>query len=107
MTSAAKRRVLLKFLDERVFMPAIYADPQSYTEPGDRALLKSVKKRVLRTRLRYLERYEAAEDVKSNFLQDLDSAFGHDLATDMLFLKMQRFEDVQNDFLKLCASLGV
>lgn len=107
MTLEGTRQALLDFLDEKVFLPAIDADPARYTDPGDRKLLKRVKKRVLTTRLRYLEEYKTAEEVKNNFFQDLDSTFGHDLATEMLLLKMQRFEDVQKDFVGLCVSLGV
>jgi hypothetical protein len=107
MTTDAKRDALLDFLDERVFIPAIDADPASYSDMGDRKLLASVKKRVERTRVRYQHHYATPAEVRANFLKDLDSTFGQDLATDMWSLKLRRFEDIKPPFLNLCAELGV
>ena len=102
-----KRRALLDFLDEQVFLPAINADPALYGDSGDRKVLASVRKRVHKTRTQYQQQYATAAEVRANFLMDLDSKFGQDLATDMWCLKLQRFEDVRQKFFNLCATLGV
>lgn len=95
------------FLDERVFQPALSAQPLAYQVSSDRQLLKSVRKRVHESRVRYFADYPGACDVKANFLLDLQSQAGHALATDMWMLKLARFEDVRADFLTLCARLGI
>jgi hypothetical protein len=56
--------------------------------------------------MRYQE-YPTASEIAANFLKDLDSKFGQDLAADMLILKLRRFEDIKQPFLSLCAQLGV
>jgi len=105
MTLDAKRDALLNFLDEQVFLPALNAGSALYADAGDRKLLANVKKRVARTRVRYQD-YATATEVAANFLKDLDSKFGQDLAADMWSLKLRRFEDIQQPFLSLCAKLG-
>ncbi len=107
MKTQGDRQALLDFLDKEVFSPAIGADVASYSDAGDRKLLASVKKRVERTRLRYLEQYATAAEVRANFLKDLDSKFGQDLAADMWRLKLQRFENVRSQFLALRSKVGV
>jgi hypothetical protein len=107
MTPDAKRNALLDFLDKQVFLPALDADIAGYTDSGERKLLANVKGRVQRTRQRYHEQYATAADVRANFLKDLDSKFGQDLAADMWQLKLQRFETVRNKFVTLCSKLGI
>jgi hypothetical protein len=107
MTATDPRQALLDFLDQKVFLPAISADPANYATTGDRRLLESVRKRVTTTRLKYQTEYKTATDVKLNFFQDLDSPFGQALAGDMFLLKLKRFEDMQKDFTNLCETLGV
>jgi|SRR5579884_380514 len=98
------RQALLTFLDEKVFVPALNAVP---AQPSERKLLLRVQDRVRSTRLKYWEEYGSAEAVKANFLSDLHSPFGQDLAGDMFMLRMTRFEDVKDEFLKLCRNEGV
>jgi len=107
MTPDAKRDALLDFLDKQVFLPAMDAEIAGYTDAGDRELLANVKKRVQRTRLRYHGQYATAAGVRTNFLKDLDSKFGQDLAADMWQLKLKRFETVRNKFIDLCSKLGI
>jgi hypothetical protein len=107
MTQQDGREQVLRFLDARVFQPALTAQPLSYGGAEDRKLLKSVQHRVQESRTRYFADYATATDVKVNFAQDLNSKAGQALATDMWLLKLPRFEDVRTDFLKLCQSLGV
>jgi hypothetical protein len=97
------RETLLKFLDERVFLPAAHADPHRY-DAQDRGVLKRVRHSVIRTQIRYHEEYTSAEQVKENFRRDLASSFGQSLAADLLLLKLPRFEDVKDEFFGLCQS---
>ncbi len=106
MTPDAKRGALLNFLDVQVFLPALNTGLAVYADAGDRKLLTNVKKRVERSRVRY-QQYATATEVAANFLKDLDSKFGRDLAADMWSLKLQRFENIKQPFLSLCAKLGV
>ena len=97
------RETLLKFLDERVFLPAVHADPHRY-DAQDRRLLSRVQHSVNGTQIRYHEEYTSAEQVKENFRRDLASSFGQSLAADLLLLKLPRFEDVKDEFFGLCQS---
>ena|SRR5438132_1284423 len=107
MPHQSSREQLLRFLDDRVFQPALSAQPREYSSADDRTLLKSVQKRVHESKVRYLADYTTASDVKANFVQDLHSKPGQALASDMWILKLPRFEDVRSDFLALCATLGL
>ena len=107
MPQQSAREQLLRFLDDRVFQPALTAQPAAHTTTTDRKLLKSVQKRVRESRTRYLADYPSAGDVKANFTQDLSSKPGQALAADMWLLHLTRFEDIRTDFLALCAQLGL
>ena len=98
---------LLELLSERVFQPTAAADPLSYASVDDRKLLKRVQKRVHDTRVRYFGEYSTATEIKSNFIQDLNSKAGQELAADMYLLKLQRFEDIREEFLALSKTLGL
>jgi hypothetical protein len=106
MAKDAKQQ-LIEFLDARVFQPALSIDPLDVASAEDRKLLKSVQTRVRESRVRYIADYPHAIDIKSNFLQDLNSKPGQALANDMWLLKLTRFEDVRADFLSLCKQLGL
>ena len=107
MFKSDSKQQLLEFLNERVFRPTEVADPLSYANIDERKLLKSVQKRVHETRVRYFADYANASEVKSTFVQDLNSKSGQKLASDMWILKLTRFEDVRTDFLALCTRLGL
>jgi hypothetical protein len=107
MAQQTPREQLLRFLDNRVFQPALSAQPLAYASADDRKLLKSVQKRVHESKVRYLADYASASDVKANFVQDLNSKLGQALASDMWILKLPRFEDARSDFLTLCTTLGL
>lgn len=107
MSTTNARQRLLEFLDERVFQPTLTADPLAYVTAEDRKLLRSVQKRVHETRVRYFADYSNAGQVKANFIQDLNSKPGQQLAADMWVLKLTRFEDVRPEFLALCKQLGL
>jgi hypothetical protein len=107
MPQQSAREELLRFLDERVFQPALAAQPLAYSTADEMKLLKTVQKRVHESRTRYIADYASAADVKANFVQDLHSKPGQALASDMWQLKLTRFEDVQPAFLALCQRLGI
>ena len=107
MPQQSAREQLFRFLDERVFQPALEAQPLAYSTAEEKKLLKTVQKRVHESRTRYVADYATAADVKANFVQDLYSKPGQALASDMWQLRLTRFEDVQRDFLALCQQLGI
>jgi hypothetical protein len=107
MSQQSAHEQLVRFLDQRVFQPALAAQPAAYSTVDEKKLLKSVQKRVHESRTRYIADYASATDVKANFVQDLHSKPGHALASDMWQLKLTRFEDVHVDFLALCQQLGI
>jgi len=100
------RAELLRFLDDRVFWPALNAAPERYDRQG-RGQLARVQHSVRNTRLRYHGEYTSAEQVKTNFRSDLVSVFGQSLAAEMFLLGLTRFEDVKDEFLTLCGKHGV
>ena len=107
MLRQSAREQLLRFLDDRVFQPALTAEPLAYATSAERNLLKSVQRRVHESRTRYLTDYPSAGDVKDNFDQDLSSKPGQALAADMWLLHLARLEDIRFDFFALCIQLGL
>jgi hypothetical protein len=65
------RKTLLDFLDERVFLPTLHADPQQ-CDGQDRKLLARVKHSVFATQEKYHEEYTSPERVKANFRSGSD-----------------------------------
>jgi len=101
-----QREHLLEFLDSGVFLPTLNAQSSAYADASERKLLKGVQRRVLRSKVRYFA-YLTAADIKKNFMADLSSMPGQELASDMWLLKLPRFEDVRGTFLALCRQLDV
>ncbi len=104
MNESEKRRCLLNFLDEQVFHPIL----NSLTPSGHEGeFFKEVQKTVDKTWIRYQGRYATAAAIKEAFHSDLRSPVGQELAAKLLWLKLPRFEDIEEDFLKLCQRLDV
>lgn len=104
MDESEKRRRLLSFLDEKVFHLILDAPPR---HGPDAEFFREAQNRVRNTWVRYPEKYPNALAVKEAFLSDLRSPIGQELATLLQWLGLPRFEDVKNDFLRLCAELDV
>src|SRR5690348_10226141 len=70
-------------------------------DTGDMAAEIPIKNPSSSKTLKYWEEYTSAERVRANFLSDVASPFGQDLAADMFMLGLTRFEDVKSEFLDL------
>ena len=104
MNDPDKRRLLLKFLDERVFQPILDAPPRKGL---DAAFFKETQNRVRKTWIRYPQKYPTALAVKAAFLSDLQSPVGKQLAERLQWLNLPRFVDIRDEFLRLCEELGI
>lgn len=104
MNDSEKRLRLLRFLDERVFRPILDSPPSL---GPDAVFFREAQNRVRNTWIRYPEKYQTATAVRAAFISDLHSPTGQQLAALLKWLKLPRFEDIQDDFLKLCRELEV
>lgn len=104
MNDPDKRRLLLKFLTERVFHPILDAPPRRGL---DAAFFREAQNRVRNTWARYPEKYPTARAVKAAFVSDLQSPVGKQLAEMLQWLNLPRFEDIRDEFLRLCEELGI
>jgi hypothetical protein len=103
VTDSDKRRLLLDFLNERVFKPVLDSTPAAGV---DGAFLRDAQKAVRRTWMRY-PNYPTADSIKQAFFSDIKSPVGQRLAALLEWLQLPRFEDIEKEFSELCKRLGV
>ena len=101
-----KREELLKFLNQKVFDPILRALPEDYESEDLKRKLQNVKRRT-KSEKHLFHELQAAEEVKKNYLSDLD--FRTDRKTDHELdeLKLPSLPRVKDEFLRLCEELRV
>ncbi len=101
MNKVEIRKRLLDYLDEKGFLPIL-----KYSGiPKDQETFNQVYQSVKNTRVRYYTNYPSPEAIRSNFISDLHSKPGKELAHKLKWLGFQTFEDIKDDFLKFYETL--
>jgi hypothetical protein len=101
-----KREELLKFLNQKVFDPILRALPEDYKSEDLKKKLNDVKKRT-ESEKHIFHELQTAEQVKKNYLTDLDFRTARKTDYELDELKLPSLTKVKDEFLRLCEKLKV
>lgn len=101
-----KREELLKFLNQKVFDPILRALPEDYKSEDLKRKLNNVKRRTESEKHTFHE-FQTAEQVKKNYLADLDFRTARKIDHELDELKLPSLTKVKDEFLRLCEELRV
>jgi len=101
-----KREELLKFLNQKVFDPILQALPEDYKSEDLKKKLNDVKRRTESEKHLFHE-FQTAEEVKKNYLADLDFRTARKTDHELDELKLPSLPKVKDEFLRLCEKLRV
>lgn len=101
-----KREELLKFLNQKVFDPILRALPEDYKSEDLKKKLNDVKKRT-ESEKHIFHELQTAEQVKKNYLDDLDFRTARKTDYELNELKLPSLTKVKDEFLRLCEKLKV
>ena len=101
-----KREELLKFLNQKVFDPILWALPEDYKSEDLKKKLNDVKKRT-ESEKHIFHELQTAEQVKKNYLADLDFRTARKTDYELDELKLPSLTKVKDEFLRLCEKLKV
>src|SRR4030066_698458 len=101
-----KREELLKFLNQKVFDPILRALPEENESHDLKKKLNDVKRRTESEKHLFHE-YQTAEEVKKNYLADLDFRTAKKIDHELDELKLPSLTKVKEEFLGLCEQLRV
>jgi hypothetical protein len=101
-----KREELLKFLNQKVFDPILRALPEDYKSEDLKKKLNDVKKRN-ESEKHIFHELQTAEQVKKNYLADLDFRTARKTDYELDELKLPSLTKVKDEFLRLCEKLKV
>jgi hypothetical protein len=107
MSSRHDREELLQFLDRRTFRPILRASPDDYPSEADKKRLEDLQRRTEAERKRYRDDYKTAEEVRTNFLRDLDAEPAGKVHAELNKLRLLALFDIEDEFLELCDKLRV
>ncbi|HBR21345.1 MAG TPA: hypothetical protein DD713_02050 [Nitrospiraceae bacterium] len=101
-----KREELLKFLNQKVFDPILRALPEDYKSEDLKKKLNDVKRRT-ESEKHIFHEFQTAEQVKKNYLADLDFRTARKTDYELGELKLPSLPQVKDEFLRLCEKLKV
>lgn len=101
-----KREELLKFLNQKVFDPILRALPEDYKSEDLKKKLNDVKRRT-ESEKHIFHELQTAEQVKKNYLADLDFRTARKTDYELDELKLPSLTKVKDEFLRLCEKLKV
>ncbi len=102
-----KREKLLELIDKKAFDPILAASADDHTSEADRKKLSDVQKTTRSTQQRYHSSYRTAEDVYSNFRDDLSSDAAQKVDHELRALNLPTLKDIKPEVEKLAKQLGV
>ena len=97
---------LLKFLNQKVFDPILRALPEDYESHDLKKKLNNVKRRT-ESEKHIFHEHQTAEEVKKNYLADLDFRTARKTDYELDELKLPSLPKVKDEFLRLCENLRV
>lgn len=101
------RRRLLAFLDRELFDPILRTSREDVEATVDKHHFDDARRKIVEERERYHDNCPISEDIKENFLRDLESRSSTRLNENLRSLGLPCYWDVKDEFLKLCATHGV
>lgn len=105
MTKEQNRKKLLDLLDKKAFDPVLNASESRYDSDDKKRKLKEVQESTRKEKERYHHNYKDPEDIKENFLADLNSDPARKVHADLKYLDLPQLPQFKKDFLELYEEL--
>lgn len=106
MTEKEQKEKLIEFLDKNAFDPVINKSKDDYDSEKQKKKFEDVKRSTKSEKERF-RKYESPEEVRDNFLADLDSEPAQEIDKELDDLDLPKLPDMKEDFLNLCDKIGV
>jgi hypothetical protein len=100
------RRRLLALLDHRLFDPILQMSREDLETTLGKHHFDDARRKMIEERERY-HKCPTAQDVKENFLRDVESRSSNRLNESLRSLGLPTYWDVKDEFLKVCATYEV
>lgn len=101
------RKRLLAFLDRQLFDPVLQTTREDIEPTVDKHHFDDARRKMTEERQRYHDNCPTAEDIKVNFLRDLESRSSNRLNENLRSLGLPTYWDVKDEFLRLCETYQV
>jgi hypothetical protein len=101
------RRRLLALLDRELFDPILRVQREDLEPTVDKHHFDDARKKIVEERQRYHDNCPTAQDIKENFLRDVESRSSRRLNENLTSLGLPTYWDVRDEFLKLCKTYQV
>jgi hypothetical protein len=102
----AKWKQLVFFLDKKAFDPILNLNEGEFSDRY-RHKFRDVQKSTENEKRRFHQEYDTAEDVKKNYLIDLNSKTAQKKNAELHELGLPQLPQFRDEFLELCKKLGV
>ena len=101
------RKRLLALLDRALFDPVLQKRREEFERAEDKHRFDDAKRKIAEERQRYHDNCPEAQDIKENFLRDLESRSSRRLNENLRHLGLPTYWDIKDEFLKLCETYEV
>jgi hypothetical protein len=101
------RKRLLALLDRDLFDPVLQRRREQFESLEDKKRFEDVRRKVIEERERYHDNCPTAQDIKENFMRDLESRTSRRLNENLRHLGLPSYWDIKDDFVKLCDTYQV
>jgi hypothetical protein len=98
---------LLDFLDKKAFNPILNKSEDDFKSEIEKRNFHHVRRSTQSEKERFHTRYHSAEEIKSNYLDDLNSSAAKKIDPIIESLGLPSLPQFRDEFIQLCNSLGV
>ncbi|HEX2394835.1 MAG TPA: hypothetical protein VHI78_05775 [Bacteroidales bacterium] len=105
-SDSIKKRELIEFLNKKAFVPILETPEEKYKTESKKEKLREVQKSTEREKSRF-ENYPSAQEVKNNYLSDLNSDSANRINKELSRLHLPTLPELKEEFLGLCRILDV
>ncbi len=101
------RKRLLAFLDRELFDPIVQKRREQFDSKEDKDRFDAARRKIEEERRRYHDNCPTAQDIKENFLRDLESRTSERLNDNLRHLALPNYRNISDEFLQLCETYQV
>ena len=106
MAADGKKKKLIDFLNKKAFDPVLEKEKDDFSSDKKRQKLEDVQRSTKSEKERF-KNYKDAQEVRENFLSDLNSEPAKKVHRKLKDLDLPVLPDLKEEFLQLCDDLDV
>jgi hypothetical protein len=101
------RKRLLALLDRELFDPIMHTTREKFATTVAKHHFDDARRKITEERQRYHDNCPTAQDIKENFLRDIESRSSNRLNENLRSLGLPTYWDVKDEFVKFCQTYHV